>query len=151
MLILGKFDDSGNAIIDIHVAGDMGSKSYSAIMDTGFSGFAALPLVDMIELGLSTQGATNVMLGDGSIITNLFSSGNVTLGTQIKSGTILLDETSTDVLIGMAFLREFRMALILTNTTVVLYDEHETLDAVAQFMGTSPQGQPNTVPSVIGP
>jgi predicted aspartyl protease len=72
MLILGKFDDSGNATIDIRVAGDTGFKNYNAIMDTGFSGFVALPLVDMIELGLSTQGATNVMLGDGSIITNLF-------------------------------------------------------------------------------
>lgn len=74
----------------------------------------------------------------------------MTLGTQIRPGTILLDETSTDVLIGMAFLREFKMALILTNSAVILYDEHETLDAIAQFMGTAPQGQPNTTPTGIG-
>jgi hypothetical protein len=95
-------------------------------------------MVEMIDLGLSTQGAAHVMLGDGSVISNLVSTGTVTLGAQIESGTILLDETSTDILVGMAFLREFKMALILTNNTVVLYDEHETLDAVARFMGTAP-------------
>jgi len=47
----------------------------------------------------------------------------------------------------MAFLREFKMALILTNNAVVLYDEHETVEAVARFMGTAPPGQPNTAPS----
>jgi len=147
MLVLGTFDEYGNATVSIRVAGDSGSKNYPAIIDTGFSGFVALPLVEMIELGLSTQGAANVTLGDGSIISNLVSTGTVTLGTQVESGTILLDETSTDVLVGMAFLREFKMALILTNNAVVLYDEHETLDAVARFMGTSPPGQPNTTPS----
>jgi predicted aspartyl protease len=147
MLILGSFDEYGNAIISIQVAGDSGSKIYSAIIDTGFSGFVALPLIEMIDLGLSTQGAANVTLGDGSVISNLVSTGTVTLGAQIESGTILLDETSTDILVGMAFLREFKMALILTNSAVVLYDEHETVDAVARFMGTAPQGQPNTTPS----
>jgi predicted aspartyl protease len=144
MLILGTFDSSGNAIISIRVTGASGSKNYDAIIDTGFSGFVALPFLEMVELGLTTQGAANVMLGDGSIITNHVSSADVTLGIQVENGTILLDENSSDVLVGMAFLREFKKSLILTNSTVVLYDEHETLETIIQLMREAPQGQPNT-------
>jgi predicted aspartyl protease len=143
MLILGTFDSSGNAIINIRVTGTSGSKNYNAIIDTGFSGFVALPFLEMIELGLTTQGATNVMLGDGSIITNLVASADVTLSTQVENGTVLLDENSSDVLIGMAFLREFKKSLILTNSAVVLYDEHEALETIIQLMREAPQGQPN--------
>jgi predicted aspartyl protease len=147
MLILGTFDSSGNAIINIRVTGASASKNYDAIVDTGFSGFVALPLFEMIELGLTTQGATNVMLGDGSIITNLVCSADVTLSTQVENGTILLDENSSDVLIGMAFLREFKKSLILTNSAIFLYDENETLDTIIQLMRGAPQGQPNTNPT----
>jgi predicted aspartyl protease len=147
MLILGTFDEYGNATIGISVAGSVGSKNYRAIIDTGFSGFVALPLVEMIDLGLSTQGAANVTLGNGSIISSLVSTGTVTLGAQMETGTILLDDVSTDILIGMAFLREFKIALIVTNTAIVLYDEHEALEAVLNFVATAPQGQPDTSPS----
>jgi predicted aspartyl protease len=150
MLILGRFDASGSAVIDIGVAGDSGSKTYPATIDTGFSGFVALPFNEMIDLGLSVHGAADVLLGNGSIVASPVSSGTAFIGGLIATGTIVLDETSTEILIGMAFLREFRMALILTNSTVVLYDENETLDAIAGFMGTAPLGQPNSTPTASG-
>jgi predicted aspartyl protease len=148
MLLLGTFDSDGNATINIRVDGNSGFKNYTAIIDTGFSGFVALPILDMVDLGLRTEGAADVTLGDGSTTVSHLSSGIVTLGSQAEIGTILLDENSTDVLVGMALLREFKLALILTNSTVVLYDEHEAIDAIAGFMGTAPQGQPNTAPTV---
>ena len=148
MLLLGKFDNDGNATITIRVDGNSGFKDYAAIIDTGFSGFVALPMLDMVELGLKTEGAANVTLGDGSTTVNLISSGLVTLGSQAEIGTIILDEKSTDVLVGMALLREFKLALILTNNAIVLYDENETIDAITGFMGAAPQGQPNTAPTV---
>jgi predicted aspartyl protease len=150
MLLLGRFDASGSAIIDITVTGDSGSKSYPATIDTGFSGFVALPFNEMIELGLSVQGAADVLLGNGSIVATPVSSGKASIGGQSATGTIVLDETSTEILIGMAFLREFKMALVLTNRAVVLYDEHEALDAITRFMAASPPGQPNTTPTAIG-
>jgi predicted aspartyl protease len=148
MLLLGTFDSDGNATINIRVDGNSGFKNYTAIIDTGFSGFVALPILDMVDLGLKAEGAANVTLGDGSTTVSHLSSGIVTLGSQAEIGTILLDENSTDVLVGMALLREFKLALILTNSTVVLYDEHEAIDAIAGFMGAAPQGQPNTAPTV---
>jgi predicted aspartyl protease len=151
MFILGRFDPSGSAIIDISVSGSAGQKSYAATIDTGFSGFVALPLNEMIDLGLTIDGAANVQLGDGSIVANHLSTGSVTLGTVTETGTIVLDENSAEILIGMAFLREFKMAQIVTSTVVVLYDEHETFEAIVSFMSASPSGQPNTTPTAIGP
>ena len=147
MLILGKFDSTGSAIVDIQVAGPSGKKTYSATIDTGFSGFVALPYSEMIDLGLSVHGAANVQLGDGSIITSDLSSGKVSLGDLDATGTIVLDETSAEVLIGMDFLREFKLALILTNSAIVLYDEREGLDEIVRLMSTAPEGQPNATPS----
>jgi predicted aspartyl protease len=147
MLIPGRFDSTGSPIITIQVAGATGSKTYQAIIDTGFTGFVALPWGEMIELGLKTQGAADITLGDGSVVANHVSIGTVTLGTQAQSGLIILDENSADVLIGMGFLREFKKSLILTDSAVVLYDEHETLEAIVGLMRDLPQGQPDINPA----
>lgn len=149
MLITGTFDSTGSPAIEIAVVGSAGTKNYSAIIDTGFTGFVAVPTVDMVPLGLQVQGAANVMLGDGNVITNMVAAAGVTLGGQTVTGIAVLDDGSPDVLVGMGFLREFKIALILTNSAVVLYDENETLDAVAEFMATAPVGQPNTSPSAV--
>jgi predicted aspartyl protease len=130
------------------VSGPLGSRDYVATVDTGFSGFVALPLVEMVPLGLATKpSAASVMLGNGQIIYNMVAEGQVTLSGQSESGSILLDETSSDVLVGMAFLRAFRLALIVTDTAIVLHDQAETLEAISKFMQTAPVGLPNTTPS----
>lgn len=135
MLVAGAFDDTGSPIITIRISGQIGSRDYSATIDTGFTGFVALPTAELVPLGLSTQPiAASVMLGNGEIIYNLIAQGRVSLGDQSVEGPILLDDTSNDVLIGMAFLRAFRLALIITDTTVILHDRAETLEAVSHFM-----------------
>ncbi|MBV9563278.1 MAG: hypothetical protein JOY90_22965 [Bradyrhizobium sp.] len=133
MLIPGGFDFSGSPVVTIQVAGHLASRTYQAVIDTGFTGFVELPLFEMIELGLRSEGAANVVLGDGSIITNLLSTADVHLGGRVESGTILLAESSSGVLVGMAFLRKFRKSLILTNRVVVLFDEEKTLDMILEL------------------
>ncbi len=152
MLIVGGFDDAGSPTVKIRIGGDLGTQHYTAIIDTGFSGFVALPQVEMVPLGLSTEpAAASVMLGNGDIIFNLIAQGTVTLGDQqAATGPILLDETMNDILVGMAFLRAFKLALILTDAAVVLHDREETLDVVAQFIQAAPAGLPNTSPSAHG-
>src|SRR5579859_130587 len=147
MLIPGGFDSTGSPTIEIRVAGASGSKAYQAVIDTGFTGFVELPLFEMVELGLKTEGAANVMLGDGSIVTNHLATADVHLAGQVENGTILLAEDSSGVLIGMAFLRKFKKSLILTNSAIVLYDEHETLETIVELMKDLPQGQPDTNPT----
>jgi predicted aspartyl protease len=135
MLITGAFDEAGNATIEIRIGGPLGSKDYTVTLDTGFSGFVALPQIEMVPLGLATQpAAAAVMLGNGQVIYNLVALGQVVAGGRSVVGPILLDETTNEVLVGMAFLRTFELALILTSTAVILCDEAETLESVAKFM-----------------
>lgn len=135
MLIAGAFDEAGSPTIKIRVSGDRGSRDYAATIDTGFTGFVALPLVEIVPLGLSTDpGAASVMLGDGTIIENLVARGSVILGSHLAVGTILLDETSADVLIGMAFLRAFAVTLIVTDKIVALCDAAESVETVAELI-----------------
>src|ERR1700733_3626725 len=135
VLIAGAFDEAGSPTIKIRVSGDRGSRDYAATIDTGFTGFVALPLVEMVPLGLSTDpGAASVMLGDGTIIENLVARGSVILGSHLAVGNILLDETSADVLIGMAFLRAFAVTLIVTDKIVALCDAAESVETVAELI-----------------
>ena len=60
---------------------------------------------------------------------------------------ILLSESSTDILIGMDFLRKFKLALIVTPSIILLYDEAEALPGVMRIIRNAPLGQPNTTPS----
>jgi predicted aspartyl protease len=143
-LILGAFDSSGSAIIKIRVAGAQPARDYEAVIDTGFSAFVAMPIGVMIELGLRSEGAARVTLGDGSTIDNLVARASVTVGSRTEICDILLDESSTEVLVGLSLLRAFNLALIITETVVLLYDEHETLATVAAFMNSLPTTLPNT-------
>jgi predicted aspartyl protease len=147
MLIAGAFDDAGSPTVKIRVGGELGALDYIAIVDTGFTGFVALPLVEMIPLGFATgPAAASVTLGNGQIVDNLVAQGTVTFGGQTETGSILLDETSVDVLVGMAFLRQFKLALIVTDTSIILHDKEETRETITKFMEAAPVGLPNTAP-----
>jgi len=146
-LILGALDSSGSAILKIRVAGSNPAREYAAVIDTGFNAFVAMPIGAMIDLGLRSEGAARVVLGDGSTIDNLVARGAVSVGSRTEVCDILLDENSTDVLVGLSLLRAFKLALIITGTVVLLYDEQETLATVAAFMNTLPAELPDTRPS----
>jgi hypothetical protein len=55
LLILGAFDNSGCPIFKIRVAGSNPSREYVAVIDTAFNGFVAMPISEMIELGLKSE------------------------------------------------------------------------------------------------
>jgi predicted aspartyl protease len=95
MLIPGAFDSEGSPIIKIKIAGDLGQKECTAVIDTGCTGFVALPIGEMMPLGLKINGAVSVQLGNGAIIDNWVAEGLVTLSSQAEVGTIILDENST--------------------------------------------------------
>jgi predicted aspartyl protease len=137
-LILGTFDRSGSAIVNIRVAGTNPAREYAAVIDTGFNAFIAMPIAAMIDLGLKSEGAAKVTLGDGSTIDNYVARGAVTLGSQTKTCDILLDENSNETLIGLSLLRGFKLGLVITSRIVLIYDEQETLETVAAFVGGLP-------------
>jgi hypothetical protein len=72
-----------------------------------------MPLMHAFPLGLVLFGTTNLVLADGSTISRLTAYGSVTVASETDHGVIVLDSGSTEVLIGMEFLRTFKKALIL--------------------------------------
>jgi predicted aspartyl protease len=149
MLILGSFDGSGSPIITIRIVGTGSPKDYTATIDTGFTGFVALNIFEMIPLGLMTRAAATVTLGNGTSVEDLLADGSVTLGGRTEIGSILLSDKSTDILVGLDFLRKFNLALVMTATVVVLYDQNETLTAILAATVETPAATPNTAPTFI--
>jgi predicted aspartyl protease len=139
--ILGTFDRSGSAIVNIRVAGINPARAYTAVIDTGFNAFIAMPIGAMIDLGLKSEGAAKVTLGDGSTIDNFVARGAVTLGSHTKTCDILLDDNSNEILIGLSLLRGFKLGLVITDRIVLLYDEQECLETVAAFVSSLPRQQ----------
>ncbi len=149
MLLKGAFDTTGSPTLRVTIAGPVSAQEYVATIDTGFTGFVALPLTELATLGLKTESAAKVTLGDGSVVEDLVAQGSVALADKREAGAILVSDSksSKDILIGMDFLRKFKLALIVTPTIVLLYDEAETLPAVMRIIRNAPVGQPNTGPS----
>lgn len=140
---IGSFDSSGNAVLKISVWGvhkDL-AQEFDALVDTGFTGFLAMPLVKAFPLGLILFGTTSVTLADGSVAHRLTALGFTALGDEESHGVIILEPNSTDILIGMDFLRRLKKALIVSEHGVVLVDEQtvkDFADAARKFQEKTP-------------
>ena len=130
----GSLDKIGNPCLKVRIAGvySKGASEFDAIIDTGFSGFISMPLVQAFPLGLPLHGTTTVTLADGQDQVKLLAGAKVSVGNKTKEefGLVILEETSTDILIGMDFLRTFKLALFASQSAIGVLDE----DALGQMM-----------------
>ena len=61
----GYFDKIGNPCLKFHLAGvhhDIPGLEFEAVIDTGFTGFLVLPMVQAFPLGLPLHGTTSATL-----------------------------------------------------------------------------------------
>lgn len=108
-------------------------------MDTGFTGFVLIPLVQAFPLGLILEGTTSVVLADGSTSINLVARGQVDVEGEKRIGTVLLDAGAADVLLGMDFLRHFKRILYISSSGIILADENE-LETRSELNPVDPTG-----------
>jgi predicted aspartyl protease len=112
----GYLHKSGSPAVKIKVWGvfQASAQEFEAIIDTGFTGFLSMPMVQAFPLGLVLVGTTNVVLADGSTDTKLTALGTIGLASgQNKVGVIILEPNPTDILVGMEFLNRFERTLFL--------------------------------------
>src|ERR1700747_2984876 len=113
MSVTGSFNNLGNPVIPIAVSGPVTNPTpFAAMMDTGFSGFLLLPILQAFPVGLILQGTTPITLADGSTQNKLTCLGVVHFDGEQQVGLIIIEWQNTDVLVGMDFLRKFKRELL---------------------------------------
>jgi len=150
--IAGYFDKAGNPCLTIGLRGVYSPTpvEFEAIIDTGFTGFLSMPLIKAFPLGLPLHGTTAVTLADGSTSYKLLGHAKATLNNQTKEGLVILEPSSSDILLGMAFLRTFKLMLMVAQMGVGLIDEM-VLDAIIKQAQARAQGDSAAHPESAPP
>ena len=115
----GFFNSSGSPALKISLCGaaKQVSKEFEAIVDTGFTGFLAMSMVEAFPLGLILTGSSKTILADGSATNDLTALGTVVVGNEERVGTILLSAAAGAILVGMEFLTAFEKTLFVCTAS----------------------------------
>jgi predicted aspartyl protease len=124
---IGRIHESGSPVMPFYVCGvahDPPGIEYEGIVDTGFSGFIQMPFEEACRLRLPLEGTVANILADGSIAPCLTALGQVRIkanGDELGPvvGTIQISGSS-EILIGMEFLRAFGRGLGVFSQAVFL-------------------------------
>jgi clan AA aspartic protease len=122
----GHFDSLGNPCLKFHLCGvahDPPGLEFEAIIDTGFSGFIQLPMQHAFSLKLPLEGTSSYVLADGTRGTSLTALASTTFGEKTVLGVVSLTPGSQDVLVGMDFLRRFKLGLIVMSGRIELVND----------------------------
>ena len=103
---------SGSPAIKISIQGLAKTpKAFTAIIDTGFTGFVQIPFVEALGLGLVLETISTFTLADGSQSSTLMCWGQINCGEKSISGLISLSHGGQDVLLGTEWLAKTKMEL----------------------------------------
>ena len=98
----------------------------AGLIDTGFTGFVHLPMQHAIALGLPLHGTISSTLADGRRVDAFTALAFAELGGSHESGVVTLSTSARDILVGMEFLKTFKLGLYLTSSDVLLFENPES-------------------------
>ena len=132
--VTGSFDSAGCPIIDIEISGPLGHRHpFTAMVDTGFSGFLLLPILSAFPVGLLLQGTMRITLADGRTQTKLTCLGTLHFDGRHDVGVVIIENQNTQVLVGMEFLRVFNLRLVV-----------EPNSGIVEIVSGTPRPQPGS-------
>lgn len=125
---IGSTGSSGSPVIKIKVAGVLGDGAeFDATVDTGFSAFISMPIMNALPLGLTLYGTTSVQFGDGNSAARFTALATATIsgepGPQV--GVVILEPATTETLVGMSFITSFKKSVFFYRGFIALFDESE--------------------------
>lgn len=110
----GYLDKNGDPYVSVEVANPLGWKQkFDCLIDTGFTGFLSIPMLQAFPIGLLLRGTMKVVLADGSTQDKLTCLGSASLESEVNVGLIIIEPRSNQVLLGMDFLRKFGKKLMI--------------------------------------
>jgi len=115
-------------------------------VDTGFTGFISMPIMSALPLGLPLYGTTSVQFADGSTSTRFTALGMATLGGETEGGIVILEPSTTMVLVGMQFLASFKKSVVMHKGVLFLIDEGDVdtaLNAAFPTQSVAPATPPS--------
>jgi predicted aspartyl protease len=127
--MIGFTGPDGSPVIRVSIEGVRSVRhDFDAVLDTGFTGFVSMPIVDAFPLGLVLHNVERVVYADGSSQERLIALGTVRLGEKSQEGYIHLEPSSGEILLGMEFLRASHFSLLLDPFAnfIQLFDEGST-------------------------
>jgi predicted aspartyl protease len=151
---IGFINSSGRPAIKISLFGAYPTlkTEFEAVIDTGFSGFISMPFVQAFPLGLPLIGTTSIVLADGQTHAKFIAMCSAFLGQDARSGVVILEPSSTDVLIGMEFIGSFSKTLLVYRKYVGLIDSADidnTIKAAMAQAQTPEEPSSQAVPSTL--
>ena len=156
----GLLNDRGCPTVEVEIRGAVGIKrKITALVDTGFSGFLLLPALEAFPVGLVLHGTANVTLADGSTHSKLTCLGVVEYGGDQQGGMIIVEETSSEALLGMEFLKKFKLTLftdpdipaVILLSSEVLKKALATAKIIPASAGTAPTSTSSGTPPSTPP
>jgi len=120
--------DRGHPYVKIVISVDGVTRSAPivALIDTGFSDFISLPLIQATQIGLKPHTTTRYMLANGKPTEPIpVATGFACIeGDTLVMGLISISELSSP-LVGVAFLQACRKGLMIVAGTVIFLPEDE--------------------------
>ncbi|HTU43829.1 MAG TPA: hypothetical protein VMF91_02115 [Bryobacteraceae bacterium] len=120
--------DRGHPYVKIVVSVDGASccAPFAALVDTGFSDFLSLPLIQATQLGLKPHTTTRYVLADGKPTPPIpVALGFACIdGEKLVPGLISISELGSPI-VGVAFLQACRKGLMIVSGTVIFLPEDE--------------------------
>ena len=142
-----SLNNAGHPIIRVRVWGisDQFGQEFDALLDTGFTGFMMLPLTAALPLGLTLISTSAYTLADGSSTFSLLALGTVDYEGQQIFGPISLELNANckDVLVGMEFIKQGKLMLLLHSSGAALVDLVALEQAVGSNLTTTPNPEPD--------
>jgi predicted aspartyl protease len=111
--IHGSFSE-GAPVVGITLESAVGSTACTAVVDTGFDGFSAIPISVAALLDLQAGAAAEVEYADGNVATVDLVRAWIVLGAEAREGLIHAQPHTEEILVGLDFLRAFQKVLILS-------------------------------------
>jgi clan AA aspartic protease len=119
----GFLDKKGHPRIRVGLrTPDRVSKTLDALIDTGFSGFLAIPEASADDLGLIPVGTVRYTVANGEVIGLILAFGTVTLENDSYAGSIVAGNVRQPLL-GVEFLRDSGKALLMDAENILLIDQ----------------------------